>query len=351
MSNDWMTDARKTPDEVMNYIRRLAVYAVVDLKQSPELISEIFHVSRSSMYDWLLWYKRDGDQALDTRKAPGSAPVITSKIDRWLKRTILRSTPGDYGYDTELWTLKILVDLLHERFGIQVYESTVANHLHRLGMSCQVPQYRSAKYDPQAVERYLSKKWPLIQRVASTIGADIFFEDEAGVGIMTRTGRTWGAVDAPPIVTASDQRGGYNVLSAITAEEPTVYSSIEEHTVGSEEYINFLEKILLLHPRPVVVVADHASFHRSKRVRDFVRAHRNRIRVFFLPKHAPELNPDEQVWNEIKHRKIGRQPILNKEDLKNRLASSLLRLKFDAAKVLSFFQLPSTKYVLGANAS
>ena len=166
---------------------------------------------------------------------------------------------------------------------------------------------------------------------------------------MTRTGRTWGAVDSPPVVTASDQRGGYNVLSAITANEPTIYSSLEEHSVGSQQYIDFLEKILILHPRPVVIVTDHASFHRSKLVRDFVRAHRERIRVFFLPKHAPELNPDEQVWNEIKHRKIGRQPVLGKEDLRKRLVSSLFQLKFDTAKILSFFQLPSTKYVLGTN--
>lgn len=93
-------------------------------------------------------------------------------------------------------------------------------------------------------------------------------------------------------------------------------------------------------------VVDQASFHRSKKVRAFVRAHRDRLRVFFLPKHAPEFNPDEQVWNEIKHRKLGREPIINKADLKKRLLSNLIRLKLDAQRILSFFQLPSTKYVL-----
>lgn len=80
MSKDWMTDARKIPDDVMNYIRRFAVHAVVDEQQSPELMAKIFHISRSSIYEWLGWYREGGDEALDTRKAPGSRPLVSEKI-------------------------------------------------------------------------------------------------------------------------------------------------------------------------------------------------------------------------------------------------------------------------------
>jgi transposase len=346
MNDDWMSDARKIPDDVMNYIRRLAVHAVVDKHHNVDLIASIFRISRTSLYTWLKWYRADGDQALDTRKAPGAEPIITPKIELWLKRTVLHSTPVDHGYDTELWTLQILAALLKKTFEITVYQSTVWNHLRRLGLSCQVPQYHSDRYDPDEVEHYLNTKWPLIQRVAAKLDADIFFEDEAGVGIMTRSGRSWGAVNSPPTVSASDQRGGYNVLSAITARDPKLYASIEAQSVGSRQYIDFLAKILHLHPRPVIIIADHASFHRSKQVRAFVRTHRDRIRVFFLPKHAPHLNPDEQVWNEVKHRHIEHEPIVDKQDLKNRLIDHLFELKNDAQKLLSFFKLPDTKYVL-----
>lgn len=351
MNNDWMSDARKIPDEVMSYLRKIAVHAIVDQHQSPELIATIFNISRSSIYTWIKWYKDAGDDGLETHQAPGAPPKITPKIEHWLKRTILHSTPSDHGFDTELWTLLIIAALLKKTFGIEVYESTVWNHLHRLGLSCQVPQYRSDQYDPVEVEHYLTKKWPLIQRVAEKIGADIFFEDEAGVGIMTRSGRTWGTVNSPPTVVASDQRGGYNVLSAITAQHPTLYSSIISKTVRSEQYIAFLEQIIKAHPRPIIIIADHASFHCSQKIRDFVRAHRDRLRVFFLPKHAPQLNPDEQVWNEIKHRQLGREPVVDKQDLKNRLMFNLLKLKKDTQQLLSFFMLPDTKYVLGQNAA
>lgn len=82
-------------------------------------------------------------------------------------------------------------------------------------------------------------------------------------------------------------------------------------------------------------MVDRVSFHRSAAVRQFVRAHRTRIRPFFFPAHTPELNPDEQAWNEIKHRQIGRQPVKNKLDLKRRLDAAPCRL-FPSACALFF---------------
>jgi transposase len=85
-----------------------------------------------------------------------------------------------------------------------------------------------------------------------------------------------------------------------------------------------------------MVIADNATFHRSQEVRDFVRSHRHKIRMFFFPTYSPKLNPDEQVWNEIKHRKLQKQPIKNKSDLKRRMDSALNLLKEKTEKVRSF---------------
>lgn len=45
MNAEWLLDFRKIPDEVMNYLRRIAVRAVEDQHQSPELISPRFSAS------------------------------------------------------------------------------------------------------------------------------------------------------------------------------------------------------------------------------------------------------------------------------------------------------------------
>ena len=53
MNDEWLLDGRKIPDEVMDYIRKMAVYAVRELGQSPELVIQVLNMNRSCMYRWL----------------------------------------------------------------------------------------------------------------------------------------------------------------------------------------------------------------------------------------------------------------------------------------------------------
>jgi len=264
-------------------------------------------------------------------------------MDRWLKGVVLTTTPMDHRYDTRLWNRELLAELLNQRFNIQVAGCTVSLHLHQLGLSYQRPCYRALEQDPAQVAAFLEVKFPKIQRLAARMGADIGFEDESGVGVSIRSGRTWAAVGEPPQVRASDRRGGYNVLSIITAEGE-LHDSWEEANIDGNRYVAFLRQFLRGRTRPLIVIADQASFHRSVVVREFVRAHRAKIRLFFFPTHAPQLNPHEQVWNEIKHRRIGKQPVKNKIDLKKRIRSALKSLQLKAERIPSFFRLPDTRY-------
>ena len=127
-------------------------------------------------------------------------------MEWWLEQTGLNSTPAKPGYDTVLWTRAILAALLKKHFGICVSESTVGLHLHQLDLSCQTPGYRAAEQEQAKVVAFLEVKFPKIQRLAERMAAEIGFEDEAGVGIRTRSGRTWGAVGEPTAVTVSDHR-------------------------------------------------------------------------------------------------------------------------------------------------
>ena len=63
-----------------------------------------------------------------------------------------------------------------------------------------------------------------------------------------------------------------------------------------------------------------------------------------MPKHVLQLNPDEQVWNEVKHPHHGREPIFNKSDLKVRLIANLDALQNNIARITSLFYIKDTKY-------
>ena len=345
MKDDWLFDGRKIPDGVMNYFRKRAIQAIREKGQSPEVVAEVFGFDRSCIYEWLQRYDQGGYPALESRQPPGAAPVITPAMDGWLKHIVLNSLPVEHGYETVLWNRDLLADLIQKQFKVTVSGPTVSLHLKALGLSYQQPCYRDRARKEQEVELFLEQKFPRIQRLAQKMGADIGFEDEAGVGVMTRSGRTWGKVGHPPEIPVSMAREGYNLLSMITSKG-TLHYTVTGSKVNSEQYCQFLFELINGQARPLILLTDHVSFHHSKTVREFVRAHRAQLRIFFLPKHCPDLNPDEQVGNEIKHNKIGKQPVKGKKDLGKRLFSALKSLQNCTKRIQSFFELPNTKYVL-----
>jgi len=93
MKPAWLDDARLIPDEVMSYVRMIAVHAVRENGFSPEDVSELLGISRSSVYVWLKCFKHEGYEGLETKKAPGAEPVVTATMDAWLKQTVLETTP------------------------------------------------------------------------------------------------------------------------------------------------------------------------------------------------------------------------------------------------------------------
>jgi hypothetical protein len=67
--------------------------------------------------------------------------------------------------------------------------------------------------------------------------------------------------------------------------------------------------------------------HRSKAVRQFAASTNGRLRLVLLPGDAPELNPDEWVWKNSKHDRIGRAGVTGPEDLKAKALAALHRLQ------------------------
>jgi transposase len=121
---------------------------------------------------------------------------------------------------------------------------------------------------------------------------------------------------------------------------------VTEGSVNSSVFIEFLKRLIVKAKRPIFLIVDNHSVHRSKEVREFVKSTGGKLSLFFQPPYAPELNPDEQVWNYLKNHKIGRQSTKNGWDLYKRVDSVMRSLQKFPEKIKSFFRLPMTKYIL-----
>ncbi|MGD0581161.1 MAG: transposase [Bryobacteraceae bacterium] len=97
-------------------------------------------------------------------------------------------------------------------------------------------------------------------------------------------------------------------------------------------------------PQPVFLVLDGRSIHRSRPVRDFVASQEGKLRLFFLPPYGPELNPDEQVWNYVKHHGVGKAALRGASSLRRFVLVRLRSLQRLPWTVRMFFLTPDTQY-------
>jgi hypothetical protein len=87
-----------------------------------------------------------------------------------------------------------------KNLGVSVSGLSVSLHLRKRGLSYQKPCYRDVARDEGEIERFVNDTFPRLHRLADKIGADIGFEDATGIGLMRRSGRTWGQAGSTPVV-------------------------------------------------------------------------------------------------------------------------------------------------------
>ncbi len=151
--------------------------------------------------------------------------------------------------------------------------------------------------------------------MAKAAGARIFFGDEAGVRSDYHAGTTWGVKGKTPVVPRTGQRKSINMLSAVTARGDLRFMLVRGR-VNGVVFAEFLRRLMHNAAHPVFLILDGHSIHHSRPVRDFVASQEGRLRLFFLPPYSPELNPDEQVWNYVKHHGIGKAVLRAATDLR-----------------------------------
>lgn len=94
----------------------------------------------------------------------------------------------------------------------------------------------------------------------------------------------------------------WNLLSAIAGVTIwNFYFRLFPGTIKAPQVVEFLEHLLRHVSGKVLVIWDGLPAHRSRLVKDFVRAHEDRLVIERLPGYAPELNPVEYLWGYWKH--------------------------------------------------
>jgi transposase len=336
-------DGRKLDHKTLEQLR---IRAVGQIQQGahPDEVAAGLGMTRAAVYAWLAKYREGGLEALKARPVPGRPPKLSGSQLQRLYGLVVGNDPRQLRFAFALWTRAMVRELIRREFGVALSEVSVGRLLRKLGLSPQRPLYRAYQQNPEAVARWKAEEYPAIRAQAAQVGATIYFADEAGVRSDYHAGTTWAPVGRTPVVAATGDRFGVNLISAVTAKGKLRFAAYEG-SLNGPVFIDFCRRLLHDAQGPVFLVLDGHPVHRSKAVKQFARSTDGRLRLCFLPGYSPELNPDEWVWKNIKHDRIGRAGVSGPEDLKAKALAALHRLQRLPHLVRSFFRDPNLRYI------
>jgi transposase len=335
-------DGRTLSHETSETIRELAVGRVKE-GEAPSAVIQSYGLCRTTIYKWLTAERRGGAAALKARRHPGRKPHLAPGQKLQVRRWINGKDPRQYGFDFGLWTRQIVAALIAQRFGVRLGVTAVGRLLAELDITPQKPLRRAYERDPVAIEHWTTTVFPRLRARAKRVGAKIFFLDEAGVRSDQVLGRTWGLRGQTPEVPTSGQRQSVSAISSVTARGDFWWETYTERLNGSR-FVDLLTHFMRGRKSPVFLVLDGHPAHVAKVVAQYVQDLRGRLELHFLPGYAPELNPDEFVWNHLKRQGTSKIPLRRDESLRSRVEIDLMHIQSRPALVRSFFHAPSVAY-------
>jgi transposase len=337
-------DGRKLDHKTLEEIRRMAIERVRE-GETPSSVIASYGFCRTTIYKWLRLAKRGGrGDALASRKATGRPPKLTARQKQQVFRWINGKDPRQHGFDFGLWTRQIVVRMISEKFAIELSLASVGKLLAELGMTPQKPLTRAYERDPAAIEAWKQTAYPQLAKRAKRKGAEIYFWDESGFRADVVQGRTWAVKGRTPTLELPGTRQSVSAASAVNAKGGFWFVTYKGG-MTAELFVSLLKHMMRGRRKPLYIVLDSLPAHKAKMVQDYVASTNGRLELHFLPGYAPELNPDEFVWNHVKRTGTAKSPLAKGDNLQDRIEADLLGVQANPRLVRSFFKAPSVAHI------
>jgi transposase len=242
-----------------------------------------------------------------------------------------------------LWTREAVGELIARRYGLRLSVWTVGRSRRAWGFTPQKPLRRAYERDPKAVQRWLEVESPRIRAAATRTGAQISWGDEMGLRSDHQAGPRWGQRGQTPVIRGPGRRFRCHRISAITNRGRLSFLGFRPR-VTARVFLPFCRRLLRQVRQPVFLIVDGHPVQTAAVTQRWLRHHRERLQLFFLPPDSPELNPDEYLNQDVKTNALGRRPPQDADELAANVRGYLRRTQRMPTVGPSCFHHPAVRY-------
>lgn len=345
-----LPDARELSPEVLEALRLRALRACESGLPEAQ-IADFLGVCRETVSRWWSAYAQGGLDALPhgrPGRPSGSGRALTDEQAGHVRRLLRTHSPEELGIASPLWSRRAVRELIRKGCGIHLAVRTVGQYLRRWGFTAKRPRRRARDQDPEEVRQWLEETYPAIAERAEQEGAEIHWCDEVGVAADQHPGCGYAPEGEPATMAVPDRHIRANQISTIT-DEGKVRFMTYTGTMTAALFLVFLGRLLRSTTGKVFLIVDRLRAHTTPEVAEWLAAHRDRIEVFYLPRYAPELNPDEYLNNDLKGEVNEAGLPHNKQEVRSRIQAFMRELLHLPGHVMNHFRHPSVRYAAALN--
>ena len=163
------------------------------------------------------------------------------------------------------------------------------------------------------------------------------FIDESGFYLLPGVVRTYAPCGVTPVLRPYLAREHLSVMSGVTPRGQ-LYTLVRRRPLTSAECIEFLGHVRRMVGGRLLAVWDGSPIHRSNEIKAFLAGGGSQfVRLEKLPAYAPDLNPDEGVWQHLKHVEMRNLCCRDLDHLSAELSLAVKRLRQKPSLIQSFF--------------
>jgi transposase len=267
-------------------------------------VARQLEVSAQAVSVWYGRFKTGGTEALRSRGSSGPTPRLSDAQLATVEQALLEGATA-HGFAGELWTLDRIAIAIERLTRVQHHPAHLWALLrHRLGWSVQRPKRRAVDRDQEAIDRWVTERWPRIKETPT---------GQSLPGLLRRE-RAQPDPECPPQLGAQGQPP---VLThPFTWKKASMAAALCDGVRGGgAQALLPRHRWQLRHRHPhrgaqraapvpagekATLLWDGLPAHRSHVMGAWIRTQRSWLVVERLPAYAPELNPTEGLWSSLK---------------------------------------------------